>query len=65
MLSDLTQEEFDYCCAALALAQALGLELPPGEISSRALAEWFCTNPSDIQNEEHAAIEKLRNLLHV
>jgi hypothetical protein len=65
MLSDLTPEEFEYCRAALALAQALGLEKPPGEISAIALAEWFCTNPSDMKNETEAALEKLRNLLHV
>ncbi len=65
MLSDLTNEEFEYCRAALALAQAMGLEKPPGEISALALAEWYCTNPSDLKNEELAAIEKLRNLLHV
>ena len=63
MLSDLTKEEFDYYCAALAYAQALGLEAAPGEIGTEALAEWFCTTHHDITNEELAALEKIRILL--
>jgi hypothetical protein len=64
MLSDLTPEEFAYFAAALHLAQQCGDAPPPGEISYRELAEWFGTTPQDIKNEELAAIEKLRNLLH-
>ena len=65
MLSDLTPEEFEYYRELLHLAQLVGVEKPPGEIGTIALAEWFCTNPADIKNEELAALEKLRNLLHV
>lgn len=62
MLSDLTKEEFEYYAAALAYAQALGLEKPPGQISTQALAEWFCTYPSDIHHEEQAALQKCHHL---
>lgn len=65
MLSDLTPEEFAYFSAALAYAQALGLEKPPGQMSYRALAEWYETTPADIAASEAAILEKLRNLLHV
>ena len=65
MLQDLSQEEFDYMRSALALAQVLGSENEPGFMSYSALAEWFDTTPEDIKNEEQAALEKLRNILHV
>jgi|JI8StandDraft_2_1071088.scaffolds.fasta_scaffold100851_4 hypothetical protein len=65
MLSDLTPEEFRSLAAALHLAQQTGEASPPGEISYRELAEWYHTTPADIKNEELAALEKLRNLLHL
>jgi hypothetical protein len=34
-------------------------------MSYQALAEWFDTTPEDIKNEEQAALEKIRNILHV
>lgn len=65
MISELTREEFQALQVALELHQMLGLVPAPGEISYAELAEWFMTTPQDIKNEELAALEKLRNILHV
>lgn len=65
MLQDLSPEEFEYMRSALELAQRIGAENEPGRISYAALAEWFHTTPEDIKNEEQAALEKIRNILHV
>lgn len=65
MLADLSPEELTALATALELYQRLGEASPPGEISYAELAEWFCTTPADIRDTEKAAIEKLRNYLHV
>lgn len=65
MLQDLSPEEFQYMRSALELAQRMGTENAPGRMSYAALAEWFDTTPEDIKNEEQAALEKIRNILHV
>ena len=65
MLSDLSHEDFAALQIALELAQRTGAASPPGEISYAELAEWFLTTKEDIKNEELAALEKLRNYLHV
>ena len=61
MLDDLTPEDFAYMKAALEFAQALGVAPPPGEISYKELAEWFCTSHQDVKIHELASIEKVRN----
>jgi hypothetical protein len=61
MLSDLSDEEFRALATALEYAQRLGVAPPPGEISTRELAEWFATTPQDMRTWEAAILEKLRH----
>lgn len=65
MLSDLTPDEFDALQTALELYQRNGAAPSDGEISYAELAAWYCTTPQDIKQTELAALEKIRNSLHI